>query len=219
MYKKVCCKCKVVVLSMFSLPIVLSDLKVPNRNCGTYMCQDNYSSSCKYDWPCNDCTIKRNCIKRSLAWSVNSPFFFATQPVSKKKIQNRQWHKFTVKLQSNVSLTIDKNYSPLVTDFQFQQDQIESSWHLQTEIIVKNVITSVVYLFVENRFCLASITWLLTIVAAFSWTKIENNKTILMHSFQAGNIYEFSQVKNLSTNIESPNIQLVQTMDYPLIIH
>ena len=85
MYKKVCCKCKVVVLPMFSLPIVLSDLKVPNRNCGTYMCQDNYSSSCKYDWPCNDCTIKRNCIKRSLAWSVNSPFFFATQPVSKKK--------------------------------------------------------------------------------------------------------------------------------------
>ena len=40
-----------------------------------------------------------------------------------------------------------------------------------------------------------------------------------MHSFQAGNIYEFSQVKNLSTNIEWPNIQLVQTMDYPLIIH
>lgn len=49
MYKKVCCKCKVVVLSMFSLLIVLSDLKVPNRNCGTYMCQDNYSGSCKYD--------------------------------------------------------------------------------------------------------------------------------------------------------------------------
>lgn len=40
MYKKVCCKCKVVVLPMFSLPIVLLDYKVPNRNCGTYMCQE-----------------------------------------------------------------------------------------------------------------------------------------------------------------------------------
>lgn len=40
-----------------------------------------------------------------------------------------------------------------------------------------------------------------------------------MHSFQAGNIYEFTQVKNLSPNMESPNIQLVQTMDYPPIIH
>ena len=40
-----------------------------------------------------------------------------------------------------------------------------------------------------------------------------------MHSFQAGNIYEFTQVKNLSTNMESPNIQLVQTMDYSPIIH
>ena len=53
--------------------------------------------------------------------------FFQHNQCQKKKIQNRQWHKFTVKLQSNVSLTIDKNYSPLVTDFQFQQDQIESS--------------------------------------------------------------------------------------------
>jgi len=52
---------------------------------------------------------------------------FSTKPVSKKKIQNQQWHKFTVNLQSNVSLTIDKNYPLLMTDFQFQQDQIELS--------------------------------------------------------------------------------------------
>ena len=56
---------------------------------------------------------------------IHCSFFQHNQ--CQKKIQNRQWHKFTVKLQSNVSLTIDKIYSPLVTDFQFQQDQIESS--------------------------------------------------------------------------------------------